>query len=485
MGRISYFSTVFAELGGMLAFVSPLTAIPLIIAVLFREFTVLLPMATVPVLLFIAGSLLNRLPRKKEDIRLSSAMCSVALVWLGFALVSTIPFILVLDLSITDALFECMAGWTGTGFTLLESFRQVPETLLFWRTYMQWVGGMGVIALSITMAARGGLIQSSLFRADSRSERILPSTINTGKDIWAVYIFLTLIGIGIILISGIPLYDAVTLSLSTISTGGFIPVQGGIAAYESSSLTYLLIPVMLLGSTPFTLYYISYRKRRLSLLGNVQVRLLLIFLIAGAALVSADLFFKNSLSIAEAAGQGLFITTAAISTTGYQGMNLHLFPDVTIVLLTVLMFIGGSSESSAGGVKLSRIAIGYRGMAWWFKRVFVRAKVLVPFKYSGEKIPDSVAEPEISKNLLVIILSVLTVFVATMVILQFHLTSFAVSDLVFDVVSGLSCCGLSTGYISPGMPLASKWVFIIVMWIGRLEVIPVIVLFIGIFRGHS
>jgi trk system potassium uptake protein TrkH len=335
------------------------------------------------------------------------------------------------------------------------------------------------------MAARGGLIQSSLFRADSRSERLLPSTINTGKDIWAVYIFLTLIGIGVILISGIPLYDAVTLSLSTISTGGFIPVQGGIAAYQSQSLAYLLIPVMLLGSTPFTLYYISYRKRRLSLLGNVQVRLLLIFLFAGAALVAADLFVTNSLSVTEAAGQGLFITAAAISTTGYQGMNLHFFPDVTIVLLTVLMFIGGSSESSAGGVKLSRIAIGYRGMAWWFKRVFVRTKVLVPFKYSGEKIPDSVAEPEISKNMLVIILSVLTVFVAVMVILQFHLTSFAVSELVFDVVSGLSCCGLGTGYVSPGMPLASKWVFILVMWIGRLEVIPVIVLFIGIFRGHS
>jgi trk system potassium uptake protein TrkH len=143
MGRISYFSTVFAELGGMLVFVSPLTAVPIIIAFLFREFALLLPMATVPVLLFVTGSLLNRLPRKKEEIRLSSAMCSVALVWLGFALVSTIPFILVLDLPFTNALFECMAGWTGTGFTLFESFRQVPETLLFWRTYMQWVGEWG------------------------------------------------------------------------------------------------------------------------------------------------------------------------------------------------------------------------------------------------------------------------------------------------------------------------------------------------------
>jgi trk system potassium uptake protein TrkH len=485
MGRISYFSTVLAELGGMLAFISPLTAVPLAVALVFREFSLILPMAAVPVLLFLFGTLLARIPRRKEEIRLSSAMCSVALVWLAFALVSTIPFIWVLDMPFTDALFECMAGWTGTGFTLFGSINRIPETLLFWRTYMQWVGGMGVIALSIAMAARGGLVQSSLFRADSRSERILPSAINTGKDIWAVYIFLTLIGIGIILISGIPLYDALTVSLSTISTGGFIPAQGGIQAYQNPLLEYLLIPVMLLGSTPFTLYYISYRKRRLSLSGNEQVRLLIVFLAAGAAIVTADLYLLKGLAGAEALRQGLFMTAAAISTTGYQNANLHFYPGVTIVLLTVLMFVGGSSESTAGGVKLSRIAIGFRGMAWWFRRVFVRTRVLIPFTYGGEKIAERVAEPEISKSMLVIILSVLTVFVATMVILQFDLLSLEVSELVFDVVSGLSCCGISTGYVSAGMPAVSKWVFILVMWIGRLEVIPVIVLFMGIFRGHS
>lgn len=138
-----------------------------------------------------------------------------------------------------------------------------------------------------------------------------------------------------------------------------------------------------------------------------------------------------------------------------------------------------------GGSSSSRIAIGYRGIIWWLKRVFVRAKVLVPFIYAGRKIPDSVAEPELSKNMLVIILSVLTVCVASMVILQFHLISLPVSNLVFDIVSALSSCGLSAGYVAPHMPFISKWVFILVMWIGRLEVIPVIVLFMGIFRSHE
>ena len=380
----------------------------------------------------------------------------MALVWLAFALASTIPFMLVLDLSLTDALFETMAGWTGTGFSLMEPSLYIPETLLFWRTFMQWIGGMGVIALSITMASRGGLIQSPHFRSDSRSERILPGVIATGKELWAVYTFLTIIGAGVILVAGIPLYEAINLSLTTISTGGYVPVEGGLAVYNSHLLEYLLIPVMIVGSTPFTLYYISYRKRKLSLLGNEQVKLLLLFLAAGTLVVVADLYYLSSLPIADAFRHGLFVTAAAISTTGYTGQNLQHFPSVTIVFLTLLMFIGGSSESSAGGIKLSRIAIGYRGIIWWLKRVFVRAKVLVPFIYAGRKIPDSVAEPELSKNMLVIILSVLTVFVASMVILQFHLISLPVTDLVFDIVSALSSCGLSTGYVSPQHALHLK-----------------------------
>ena len=317
MGRIQYFSTVFAELGGMLEYISPLTAVPLLVAMAFREYSLLLPMAAVPVVLFLLGFLLNLLPRREKYIRLSSAFCSVALVWLAFALVSTIPFMLVLDLSLTDALFETMAGWTGTGFSLLDPSLYIPETLLFWRTFMQWIGGMGVIALSITMASRGGLIQSPLFHSDSRSEQILPGVIATGKELWAVYIFLTIIGAGVILVAGIPLYEAITLSLTTISTGGYLPFEGGLAAYNSRLLEYLLIPVMIVGSTPFTLYYISYRKRKLSLIGNEQVKLLLLFLAGGTLVVVADLYYLSSLPLADAFRQGLFATAAAISTTGY------------------------------------------------------------------------------------------------------------------------------------------------------------------------
>jgi len=485
MGRVQYFSTVLGELGGMLVFISPLTLVPLLLVPFTREWDAFLPMALVPALLFLVGEMMNLLPRRKSGIRLSAALCSVALVWLAFAAISAIPFMMVLKMSLVDALFDSMAGWTGTSFTMLGDLSQVPRTILFWRTYMQWVGGIGIITYTITMANRSGLNQSPYFRSDSRDERILPAMIATGRQIWAVYILITLMATGIILLARVPLWDAVNLAISGISTGGFIPRAGGLSYFDNTVLEYLLIPIMIIGSAPFTLYYASYRRRKLSLLGNEQLKLLLIFIVFGSLLVISDLYFIREYELVESVRQGLFMTAAAVSTTGFQNANPHFFPSVTVVFLTMLMFIGGSSGSTAGGLKLSRIALGYRGIIWWFRRTFVRGKVLVPFKYEGRTIAEGVAEPELSKNMLVIILSVLTVFSATLVILQFHITSFGVSDLIFDIVSALSSCGITTGYVSPTMPLISKWVFILVMWVGRLEVIPVIVLFMGIFRGRD
>jgi trk system potassium uptake protein TrkH len=485
MGRIRYFSTVLGELGEMLVFISPLTLLPLPVAVIFQEWEMFVPLAIVPALFFCSGILLNYLPRKKEDVRFSAALCSVALVWLAFALISCIPFLMVLDISLSDALFEAMAGWTGTGFSLLTNYDTLPESLLFWRTYMQWIGGLAVISLSLTIAFRSGLDKSSLFRAERRAERILPSVIANGKEIWAVYILLTVISVGLIMMARVPLWDALNLALSAISTGGFIPKYGGILYYQNPFLEFVLIPVMILGSTPFTLYYMTYRSRKISFFSEEQVRLLFIFLIFGALLVIADLIFLAGFSVEQSLRQGIFMTAAAISTTGFQNGNPHLYPSVTVVFLTMLIFIGGASGSTAGGIRLSRIALGYRGIIWWFKRVFVRSRVLVPFKYEGRNVPVEVAEPELSKSMLVIILSVITVFIATMLVLQVHIISFGLTDLIFDIVSALSSCGITTGYVNPSMPLLSKWVFIVVMWVGRLEVIPVFVLIMGLVRGSD
>jgi trk system potassium uptake protein len=482
MRRLRHLSTIIADLGDIFVFVAPLTCVPLAIAVLFAEWNMLMPMAAVPVIFFLLGLLLQRIPRSDHGIRLSTALCSVALFWFFCAMVSGVPFMLGLKMDFTDALFEGMAGWTRTAFTMMPVVDSAPRTLLFWRSYMQWISGIGIIAFAITTASSTGLFPSKIFRTEGRDEALMPSVIATGRSLWKIYGFLTFLAVGLILFSGLSLWESVNLALATISTGGFCIHQQGILYYNNLLLELLLIPVMIAGALPFKLYYLVLENRRLSLFGDEQVKLFFIFLLAGIAVLTYDLMFFGNLGLNLALEQAVFMTVSAITTTGFQIANLHTWASVTLLFLAMIALAGGCSGSTAGGVKLNRIMLAIRALVWWFRRLFVSGKVLLPFKIEGRVIPKATAELEAAKNMLVIILSVITVFVATLAVLQYHLTSFSLTEVVFEVVSAFSTSGISTGYVSPEMPVISKWIFIGVMWIGRLEVIPVVMLFIALIR---
>lgn len=482
MRRLTHLSTIIADLGDIFVFVAPVTSVPLVIAVLFAEWDMLLPMAAVPAIFFLLGFIFRSLPRSERGVRLSTALCSVALFWFFCAMVSAVPFMLGLQMNVTDAIFEGMAGWTGTAFSLIPTVDSAPRTLLFWRSYMQWISGLGIIAFSLTTASTIGLFPSKIFRTESRDEALLPSVIATGRSLWKIYGFLTFMAIGLVLFSGLSLWESVNLALAAISSGGFCIHQQGILYYNSLILELLLIPLMIAGALPFKLYFLILENRRLSLFRDEQVRLFLALLGIGIAVLTYDLMFFEDLGFFLALEQALFMAVSAITTTGFQIANPHALASVMLLFLAMITFIGGCSGSTAGGVKLSRITLAIRALVWWFRRLFVSGKVLTPFKIEGRIIPKETAELEAAKNMLVIILSVLTIFVATLAIHQFHLTSFSLTEVVFEVVSAFSTSGISTGYVSPDMPVISKWIFIGVMWIGRLEVIPVVMLFMALVR---
>jgi trk system potassium uptake protein TrkH len=483
MRRLEHVSTIIADLGDIFAFIAPVTLVPLVVAILFSEWNMLIPMALVPGVFFTAGMILRSLPRRNHGTRLSSAMCTVALFWLACAMVSGIPFMLGLHMGFTDAVFEGMAGWTGTSFSMIRSLDTAPFTLLFWRSYMQWVGGLGIISFSLALASSTGLFRSRIFRSESRDEPLLPTVVATGRNLWKIYGVLTFCAIGLILFTGLSLWESVNLALSAISTGGFTLHPGGILGYHSVLLELILIAIMIAGALPFRLYYLILENRRWSLFGDEQVKLFFILLAIGTAVLTYDLIFFGNLDYIPALEQGLFMATSAITTTGFQTADFHIWAGVTLLFLAMLTFIGGAAGSTAGGIKLDRVAFAFRALIWWFRRLYVSGKVFLPFRIEGRVIPRATAELETAKNMLVIILSVITIFVATLLVLQFHLTTFSITEIVFTVVSAFSTCGINTGYVSPDMPFLSKWIFIVVMWVGRLEVIPVVMLFLALFRG--
>jgi trk system potassium uptake protein TrkH len=485
MHRLLYISTIAADLGDIFFFIAPFTAVPLAVTVLFSEWDMFLPMVTVPVILFLLGMILKRLPRNERENRLSTALCSVALFWFACAMVCGIPFMFGLHMSFTDALFEGMAGWTGTAFTMMQSLDTAPYTLLFWRSFMQWIGGIGIIAFVIALASSTGLFRGKLYRTESREEPLMPSIISTGRAIWKIYGFLTFVAIGLILFTGLSLWDSVNLALTTISTGGFTLHDGGILFYHNILLELLLIPLMIAGALPFRLYYLISENRRWSLFGDEQVKLFFVIAAIGTAVLTYDLVYFGNSDIVTALEQGLFMTVSALTTTGFQIADLQTWASVTLFFLMMLIFIGGAAGSSAGGIKLNRVVLGLRALVWWFRRLFVSGKVLIPFKSEGRVIPRATAELETAKTMLVIILAIIVIFVGTIIVLQFNQTTYPITGILFDITSAFSTCGISTGYVSPGMPVLSKWVFIVVMWVGRLEVIPVVVLFMALFRGSD
>ena len=485
MDRIEQFSTIAPDIGNIFRYISIVTALPLLVAAIYREWAMVLPMASVPVVLFLLGTLLAKVPREDREAPLSAALMAVALIWLAIALVSALPFTLGLGVSYLDAVFEAMSGWTDTGLTMMRSVEELPRTILFWRSLMQWLGGLGIVAFTVAMASRTGLTQFRLYRSEGRSEALMPSVVATGLEMWKIYLALTAAAIGLILLSGIPVWDAVNIALVAIATGGFSVHSEGISFYNNPLLEVLIVPVMIAGALPFKLYYLFYRQKSVHIFDDQQARLLFILIALGIIVIAWDLVTLSATDIPTAIRQALFMSTAAVTSTGFQVASPNEWASVTVLFLAMLIIIGGASGSTAGGIKLSRVVRGFQSLVWWFRRMFVSGKVLVPFKYNGRVIPKNIADLEVSRNMLIIMLYFLTIFVATILLMHLQPTAFDSSNVIFEVSTAMCNNGISTGFVSPEMNGPAKIVFILLMWIGRLEVIPVIMLVMGLFKRYE
>lgn len=242
---------------------------------------------------------------------------------------------------------------------------------------------------------------------------------------------------------------------------------------------------MIAGALPFKLYYLLYRQKGVRFFDDQQARLLVMLVALGIFVIAWDLVTLTGTDIPTAVRQALFMSAAAVTSTGFQVASPNEWASVTVLFLSMLMVIGGAAGSTAGGIKLSRVVLGFESLVWWFRRMFVSGKVLVPFKYDGRVIPKNVAELEVSRNMLIIMLYFLTIFVATILVMHLQPTAFDSSNVIFEVVSAMSNNGISTGFVSPDMTDPAKVLFIMVMWIGRLEIIPVIMLITGVFKGFD
>jgi trk system potassium uptake protein TrkH len=483
MKRTGQLAMIAHDMGLIFEFLGIVSLLPFLVLAIFGEWDLFMPMATAPATFLVLGFLISNIPHDEIEPSTTVTLAAISLSWLAIALIGALPFVYGLGLSFTDSVFEAMSGWTGTGFTMLVAPDATPKTLLFWRSFTHWIGGIGIIAFSISLRRKTRVSLFRMYKSEGRVDEVLSATASTSRRMWMIYLVLTFAFTGLVMMAGLPLWDALNLVMAAIATGAFTVHAGGIGYYNNPLLEALLIPVMITGAIPFKFFLLMYGGKVRDMLHDRIVRALLIFMVIGSLLVSLDLWLSAGIPLADALRQGTFTAVSGLSTCGLQNTSLHAWPAIPLAIIGMLVFIGGSMGSAAGGVKVNRILLMYHGVRWWFRRFFVSSRVMVPFRFGRGMISGEVSDLAISKNMLVIIIYVLTIFTATILILHLYITSFAMEQVVFELVSALSNTGLSVGFISAASPITIKWIFITLMWLGRLEIVPVLILGMALIKG--
>ncbi len=430
------------------------------------------------IICFCLGLPIWYITRKNRSLSSKDGFAIVSLAWLLVALTGTFPFYFTDSItSFTDAWFESMSGVTTTGSSILSDIEILPHGVLFWRSFLQWIGGMGIIVFTIAILPLLGVGGVQLFKAEVPgpvADKIRPRVKETAKILWMVYIGFTAFETILLAAFGMPLFDAVCHSFTTMPTGGFSTQNASLGAYESNAIQYIVIIFMFIAGANFTLHFRaitgnfkSYSKDSefLTYFGIIVLTSILIFANINAASQSwtHDTFLDS-----------LFQTVSIITTTGFGTSDYELWPFFSQFLIIILMFVGGMGGSTGGGMKIARIILLIKFAATETRRM-LHSRAIIPIRIGSRYISEDVIRNTLGFFLIYISIFVLTTLILTMLNLDFESAIGAAASAIGNIGPGLGDYG-PTDNFSLLHPFG-KWMLSFCMLLGRLEVFTVMVLF--------
>jgi len=494
--------SVLRALGGISIIVGFVSLIALVVTLYFGEYgsnckyDVITPILITSAVFFCFGFTFYYIFRKADPPNFKSAMVAAALCWLLIPAISTIPLILIpynketlVHMSPLSAFFESMSGWTGTGLTMVDKENLIPYTLQFWRTIIQWVGGVGVIVLTLSILARPGVGSFVLYKGEARSQKTHPSIVSTVRTIWWIFLLYTIIGIvaltiiGFVTSDGMTPWQSLNHAMTALATGGFSVTDNSITSFGVISQIVIVI-LMLLGAIAFAAHYDLFKGRIKKFLSDVQFKAMIAFLIMGIiGLTYINLRLpevnENILYSLKISG---FQFVSALTCSGFTSVNVIGGPEgwseIAKLILAFAMIIGGAAGSTAGGIKLFRAVLLYDGVGWRIKRAISTPRRVFVHKLGNRYLTKDEAMDLINEAAIISFIWVILLFVGILVlgVLFINEANIRLSDVIFEVCSAQGNVGLSTGITHIGMSSIAKIMLIFNMWIGRLEIIPVIVL---------
>lgn len=415
----------------------------------------------------------NRSMNKREGLMLTAS------VWVFFSAFGMIPFLATGTLpKVTDAFFETMAAFTTTGSSVIVDLEQVSHGVLFWRSLMQWIGGLGIILFTLAVLPmlnyKGGI---ALFNAEVTGithERMRPRVNQTAKSLWSIYVGLTIL-LALLLTPAMGTFDSVCHALTTMSTGGYSTKNNGLAYWHSKYVAYVVMSFMFLGGVNFSLIFFAITGKfkkvwRSDVFKWYVAIIILVSLAIFGRMCYADLFENNG----ERIMISLFDTISAITSTGFSPAEYHDSGEMILMLLSIIMFFGGMAGSTSGGAKLDRFIVLIKNSKNELYRALHSNSVTSVWI-------DHKALPQVRINKVIAFLSI---YVVIIILVAFILTCFNLPlfDALYTSMSALSNVGLGYGITGPQgswahLPDAAKWIVAMEMMVGRLELFTVLVLF--------
>ncbi len=417
-------------------------------------------------------------PQPEHDLNHREGLLLVALIWTGMSLLGAIPFYLSPHFgSFADAFFETVSGFTTTGATVLANVEVLSHELQLWRCFTHWLGGMGIVLLGIAVLPLLGVGGMALYRAEfsgAKSEKLKPRITETALALWKIYVALTVAEYAALRFAGMSAFEALCHTFSTLGTGGFSSRTASIAAFNSPLIESIIIVFMMLAGINFTLHYRLWVQRRPSqFFADVEMRFYFTVMAAATLVIAGSLVLQNGYSLSLALRRSLFQVSSILTTTGFVTDNFELWLPLPQLILLALMFVGGCTGSTAGGLKSSRILLLFKLVGREFKRLVERRGVFA-IRMGGEVIPETAIQ-----GLLNMVYLTFVVFFTACLLLAATgvdvLTCIAaVTATMFNIGPGLGDVGPVEHY--GHLSAVAKWVLSICMLAGRLEFYTVLVL---------
>jgi len=428
-----------------------------------------------------AAFLGERLCHPPDKFWLREAALVVSLSWLSFALVGSIPFILAGNLSFVDAAFESMSGFTTTGSTILTDIAGQPQGLLFWRQFIQWLGGMGIIVLAVAILPKLSVGGRQLLESEAPGpevEKLTPRIHQTARTLWLLYFALTLLEAVLLWLAGMTPLHAIEHAFTTLSTGGFSPFNRGIV--EVSPLAqWIIVPFMLLGATSFALMYRGFTRGPSAFLKDQEFRVY-VFIYAAAVLAVLATLSPDLSNLEQSLRQSAFQVASILTTTGYANTDFNLWEPASKIVLLLLMLIGGMAGSTTGSVKVVRFMLTFKMV---LRELF---KAVHPEAVTRIRLGTRVVSEAAVNGMVAFTVFYFTFFIAGSVLLLLDAQRVG---LPLTFLEAASAAAATLGNVGPGLgiagpmnsfadfPATSKFIMFLLMWAGRLELFPVLVLF--------